>query len=133
VIVADSLLLSGFLFSKDQNHQMAVAVRTKDPDWHCPELALSEVRSVALKQYRAGNPLDAVIAAANLARQAIVIHRLEDSAPILSAAVEGGLWAYDAEYVALARQLGCPLVTSDLEILKGFPVLAVHPTRFTAE
>ena len=130
MIVVDSLLLSGFLFPKDQNHRIATAVRDKDPDWHCPELALSEVRSVGLKQRRAGNAMDAVIAAANLAPQTVTLHRLEDSAPVLSAAMEGKLWAYDAEYVALARRLSCQLVSSDAEILKGFPALAVHPVDF---
>jgi predicted nucleic acid-binding protein len=130
MIVVDSLLLSGFLFSKDQNHSLAVAVRDKDPEWHCPELALSEMRSVALKQHRAGNALDVVIAAADLAPQTVLLHRLAESASVLSAAVEGKLWAYDAEYVALARKLDCRLVSSDIEILKGFPALAIHPANF---
>lgn len=130
MIVVDSLLLSGFLFSKDQNHSLAVAVREKDPEWHCPELALSEMRSVALKQHRVGNPLDVIIAAADLAPQTVLLHRLVGSASVLSAAVEGKLWAYDAEYVALARRLDCKLVSSDTEILKGFPALATHPADF---
>ena len=130
MIVVDSLLLSGFLFPKDQNHALALAVLNKDANWHCPELALSEVRSVALKRHRAGTALDVTVAAANLAPHAAILYRLADSTPVLSAAVEGKLWAYDAEYVTLARQLGCCLITSDLEILKGFPALAVHPCDF---
>jgi predicted nucleic acid-binding protein len=43
--------------------------------------------------------------------------------------LRGGVPAYDACYVALARALGCPLVTGDLRLTRapglGVPLLAV--------
>jgi predicted nucleic acid-binding protein len=39
---------------------------------------------------------------------------------------------YDCEYVALARGLGIPLVTSDRAVLRAFPGIAVSPGDFAA-
>ena len=83
---------------------------------------------MALKRHKAGDSLDAVALAADLVSRVVTLHRLE-GAPVLHAAVEGRLWSYDAEYVALARQLKCHLVTTDSEVLKSFPALAVRPER----
>ena len=66
MIVVDATVVAGFLFSADDFHAQADAVRAKDPDWHCPELVFSEVRSVAMKHRRKGDTLDATIARCNL-------------------------------------------------------------------
>ena len=49
---------------------------------------------------------------------------------VLHVAEEGGIWVYDAEYVALARQLQVKLVTTDERILAQFPAVAVSPFEF---
>ncbi len=43
----------------------------------------------------------------------------------LRIAMETALSAYDAEYVALARELGCPLLTNDGRIVREAPDVAL--------
>lgn len=51
---------------------------------------------------------------------------------VLTLADQSGCSAYDCEFVALAQDLGAPLVTSDRQLLKAFPVVAVSPSAFVA-
>jgi len=129
MIVPDATIVAGFIFPKDDLHSIARAVRQKDSDWHCPDLVFSEVRSVALKHRSKGAALESLIALCNLCAASVSVYRL-DNATVLSAAVEGKLWAYDAEYVALARKLECKLVTTDRDVLKSFPGVAIDPQAF---
>jgi predicted nucleic acid-binding protein len=46
---------------------------------------------------------------------------------VLSLAAQSGCSAYDCEFVALAQDLRVPLVTTDRQILKAFPTVAVSP------
>jgi predicted nucleic acid-binding protein len=52
------------------------------------------------------------------------------SAGVLELAISSGCSAYDAEFVALARDLGAPFVTMDKAVLAAFPDTAVAPARF---
>jgi predicted nucleic acid-binding protein len=131
VIVADSTLVAGLLFPTDEFHQVARAVRAKDSGWRCPELVFSELRSVGLKRVRNKVPPDSVIAQCNLAASAVSVYRMHNHS-VLHAAIEGDIWAYDAEYVALARQLAVTLVTSDTDLVKKFPAVAMLPHQFLA-
>jgi predicted nucleic acid-binding protein len=131
MIVADATLVSGFLFPRDELHAVAMAVRRRDADWHCPELVFSEVRSVGMKHHQKGAPLEAVIEQCNLTASAVSVYRMH-SRSVLTAATEGEIWSYDAEYVALARQLGARLVTTDQAVLEAFPALTITPEGFLA-
>ena len=132
MIVADSTLVSGLLFPTDEFHKVARAIRAKDSDWRCPELVFSEIRGVALKRVKNKVPLDTVIAQCNLAASAVSVYRMH-SHSVLHTAIEGNIWTYDAEYVALARQLAVTLVTSDEGIVKKFPAVAMLPEQFLKE
>jgi predicted nucleic acid-binding protein len=61
---------------------------------------------------------------------ALVVPR--DAYHLLALAViqESPLSAYDAEYVALAKRLGCSLVTTDKQVLDHYPNLAIRLQDF---
>ena len=54
------------------------------------------------------------------------------SQDVMALAEQSGCTAYDCEYVALAKHLGVPLVTTDRQVLSAFPDMAVRPQDFAA-
>ena len=48
-----------------------------------------------------------------------------DSSTVLALVRDSGCSAYDCEFIALAQQLGTPLVTMDKKLLKAFPGCAM--------
>lgn len=50
-----------------------------------------------------------------------------DGHQVLELAIHSGCSSYDAEFVVLAQQLQCPLLTFDRKLLQAFPDLAVRP------
>jgi len=52
------------------------------------------------------------------------------SVQVLRLAAESNCSAYDCEFVALAQDLGLPLVTSDRQILTEFPRVALSFEQF---
>jgi predicted nucleic acid-binding protein len=52
------------------------------------------------------------------------------SEKVLELVKHSGCTAYGCEYVALAMDLGVPLVTTDKQILKAFPKAAVSLEKF---
>jgi predicted nucleic acid-binding protein len=53
------------------------------------------------------------------------------SEKVLELAGESGCTAYDCEFVALAQELGVALVTTDKQVLKAFPKIAVSLEQFS--
>lgn len=94
-----------------------------DDAWHAPSMWRHEVRNVMATQVRL-----------RMIDRARAVRMLEDlegmigrsthflgHAEVLELAAWSGLSAYDAEYVALALVLDCPLVTQDRAIQRAFP------------
>jgi predicted nucleic acid-binding protein len=50
-----------------------------------------------------------------------------DGHHVLDLAIRTGCSTYDAEFVVLARQLDCPLLTFDRKLLQLFPDVAIRP------
>jgi predicted nucleic acid-binding protein len=77
---------------------------------------------------RKGEPLSHVLAAGAAAALAVTSHAVSNQ-EVFRVVQESPLSAYDAEFVALARRLGCPLLTTDRQILDHYPDLAMRLRR----
>lgn len=131
MIVADANLLA-YLVMPGERTSEAEAVLEKDPTWVAPALWRSELRSVVHKYIVRGD-LTIARAVSLLGQLDEVIGGREgdvDAEDVLALAVRSKCSTYDCEYVALARTLGVPLVTTDRAILKAFPALAKTPAEF---
>lgn len=96
---------------------------TRDPEWCAPLLWRSEFRS-AVVGYLRRRLLDSETALQILETAEAQMRGREyapRSADVLRTAAESTCSAYDCEFVALARALGVPLVTTDAQILREFP------------
>ena len=100
-----------------------------DDEWRVPRLWRSEFRHVLLKYVRSAllKPKQA-LAIWDAALLRIQPGELEvDGAQVLELAIRSGCSTYDAEFVVLAQQLQCPLLTFDRKLLQLFPDVAIKP------
>ncbi len=131
MIVVDTNLLLDYHLARPRT-PLAEAVLARDPAWAAPVLWRSEFRNALVRLI-----LDGVLevgTALRLAghaerRMAPGEHQVTSEA-VLRLATNSGCTAYDCEFVALAQDLDARLVTSDADVLKAFPGLAVTPERF---
>lgn len=133
MIVVDTNLIVHF-FVKGDNSELAGKILVMDPGWSAPFLWRSEFRNTLVKCVRGelvewNDAFRIMTEAESLMagnEYAVV------SGDVLSLAASSACSAYDAEFVALARELGVPLVTMDKKLLESFPETAVSPPRFLA-
>jgi predicted nucleic acid-binding protein len=111
---------------------MADKALSKDSDWNAPYLWRSEFRNVLMGYLRRKQmTLEEVLSSIGEAeKQMRDREHYVESASVIDTALAAGCTAYDAEYVALAKHLGVRLVTSDTELLKKFPNIAVSLQDF---
>lgn len=126
MIVVDANILAYFLLPGPRNER-AEALQRRDPEWAAPFLCLSELRNIVLgflrrRQLSGGEALEVARRAEEIlsGREYTV-----SSERVLTLAAASGCTAYDCEYVVLAEEMGVPLVTSDRQILRAFPRIAV--------
>ncbi len=134
MIVADTNLVA-YLFIDGDRTATARAVMVRDPEWAAPALWRSEFRNIVATymcrdEFGIEHGLDLLEKAEGLlaGREHVVPSRR-----ILQLAADSGCTAYDCEFVAVAESLGAPLVTSDRQILRSFPDVAVTPEEFARE
>ena len=110
----------------------ASALFEEDDEWASPRILMSEFRNVLVGMVRSAAITSDRAKVMSDRAAAILGDRITpvDSAHVLDVAIECGLTAYDAEFVAVARTLGVPLVTLDGGILEGAPDVAVRPRTF---
>ena len=133
MIVVDTNVLAYLLLPGGQQ-AVAEQVLARDPRWAAPLLLRSEFRNVLSGWVRRGAlTLDRAVSTSVEAED--YVRGREYTVPsrdVLELAGRSGCTAYDCEFVALARQLGVPLVTSDRQLLAAFPETAVSLESFVA-
>lgn len=131
MIVVDTNLLVYFYIRSEQS-DLADKAFLKDPHWIAPILWRSEFRNVLASCIRKG--LISFEAAVEIVGEG---ERLMEggeysvgSLDVLNFAARSRCSACDCEFVALARELNIPLVTTDEQILSDFPDIAVRLDTF---
>jgi len=133
VIVVDSNVIA-YCWLNSPMAALAQRVRVKDPDWQVPVLWRSEMRSILAGYLRDGS------LSATQARR--VMRQIEEalagcehlvsSDAVLKVVDATRLSAYDAEFVALSKELSVPLVTEDKAVRKAFPETTLSMDGFLA-
>jgi predicted nucleic acid-binding protein len=131
VIVADTNIVVYFLIRGAFTAE-AERVRARDVRWLVPALYRSEFLNVLSSHVRfRGMDRDAAL---KLFHRGMSMVRVDEEDPdpleVVKISQSGDCSSYDAEFVWLARERGVTLVTTDDEVLKAFPDVAVHPARF---
>jgi predicted nucleic acid-binding protein len=132
MIVVDTNVIA-YLWLQGSQTRYAEDLLKKDPDWIAPLLWRSEFRNVLAGYFR--NKDISINLALQLMQEAEShMNGREFSVPsaeILSLVEKSSCSAYDCEFVALAKDLGIPLVTTDRKILSSFPSVAVNLKKFS--
>lgn len=131
MIIADANILIHLAVECDQTPQ-AEALMNFDPVWAAPVLWRSEVRSGLMKYFHHGlMGFDSIMVSWHVAEETIAGREYAvDARKVLELAAQSKCTSYDCEYVALALDLGVSLVTTDKQVLKAFPKIAVSLADF---
>lgn len=133
MIVVDTNVIA-YLWIPGAHTPAAERVLQKDPDWHTPLLWRSEFRSVLAGCLRGGRMTVELASEAAAGAEARMRGR-EYAVPtdlVLRRVAASRCSAYDCEFVALADELGVPLVTADRAVLAAFPATARSLHAFAA-
>jgi predicted nucleic acid-binding protein len=134
VIVVDTNVICYRWMSSPNNTAAEIAL-AKDPHWIAPPLWRSEFRNIVAVAIR---------------RRALAIHSAQQIMRKAEASFEGSEFAvsshavlqlvarsncraYDCEFVALAHAQAVQLVTTDRQILREFPEVAISLDKFVRE
>lgn len=132
MIVADTNLLAA-LVMPSPNCELAEAIYRLDQQWKAPVLIFSELRNVAMAYYRkALATQEALLTALSVAREVVpdeMLHLPSDQA-VLALAAASSCSACDCEFVALAQELGVPMLTWDKQLLAAFPSTCQAPEQW---
>ncbi|HEV2691965.1 MAG TPA: type II toxin-antitoxin system VapC family toxin, partial [Verrucomicrobiae bacterium] len=127
--------LIGYFAIRDAHSELADAVCAIDAVWVSPLLWRSEFRNTLTKYIQhAGMSLDMAMIALRSAEEIIGTGEYRvSSRQVLELAAQSKCTAYDCEYIALAQELGVPLVTADKQLLKMFPKTAISLQNFVKQ
>ena len=133
MIVVDTNVIAYLFLVGDHTARAKVALRN-DPNWAAPRLWRSELRNVLAFYLRQG--LLALTQALQLMQEAELLMQGGEyevaSSLVLSLTANSLCSAYDCEFIALAQELGVPLITSDAKILNEFPSISTSLDKYTS-
>jgi len=132
MIVIDTNIIA-YLHIDGELTQQAINLLIKDSHWIAPPLWRSEFRNILINYVR--HNVLTLEAAQRLMQSALVTMNEKDISPsndlILFLSANSTSSAYDCEFVALAQEIGCKLVTADKQIVRNFPGIAISLEEFT--
>lgn len=133
MIIADTNIIVHFLFPSEPTKETRDLFAV-DVDWYAPAIWRSEFRNVLWKLIRHRKlSLTAALELIPQAEEIVKDATLNvSSESILCLATESGCSPYDCEFVAIAQECKCPMVTFDKAILKAFPSIAFTPAQYMA-
>jgi len=125
VIVADSNLIVSCVLESEAT-ESALRLRRQDGDWAVPRLWRYEVMNIFATLTRTGRLAPGMAERLYFPLADALRAGEHDPAPaaVFALCAKHGITAYDAQFVALASALGCPLYTQDKELLRKFPRFA---------
>lgn len=130
IVVDNSVLV--YFWLPSQFAGLAEAAKAQDGIWAAPILWRAEFRNVLAGYLRRKTLTEAEANAAYLNVQKD-LGANEYSVPterVIKLVLASDCTAYDCEYVALAQDLGVSLVTTDKQVLRAFPKIAVSLADF---
>jgi len=133
-VVVDTNIIA-YYWLPGAHTENSVALRRRTDDWFVPRLWRSEFRNVLARYLRARIiGLDQAQALIRSAEAELMDCEHEvDSVAVMDLVAASSCSAYDCEFVALARQMGIPLVTEDSGLLRAFPDVAIGMTAALQE
>jgi predicted nucleic acid-binding protein len=131
MIIVDTNVIA-YLYLPNRYTSAAEKLLIKEPVWSAPYLWRSELRNVlALYLRKKMLSFDQVIQIQTEAELLMGENEfVVNSSDILSLVKDSACSAYDCEFVALAKNLNCTLVTIDKKILSEFPSTAKSLQQF---
>lgn len=130
MIVADTNLIVYLYITGDQSN-LAQKVLVKDPYWIAPPLWQSEFRNVLAGYMRRGMTLKQAQQTMKDTLAVMENRQVEPSSEkILELLANSQCTAYDGEFIALAYQIGIPLITADKQLLDQFPNVTISLEKF---
>ncbi len=131
MIVVDTNIVAYLVIAGEQT-ALAREVLDRDPQWAAPVVWRSELRNLLSTYMRRSSfgLSDAMRMMRNAEKLFEDREHAGDTPMILTLAQQSRHSAYDCEFVAVAKTLAVPLVTSDRKLRDSFPEIAVSPAEF---
>lgn len=131
MIVVDSNVLAARTL-RGVATRLAEQVEERDPLWIVPPLWRYEFQNILVKVIGARQlaPEDAVAAWRNVSTQMAKNEHEPDPEKVIEMSARHRITAYDANFIALAMEMGVLCVTEDHELQRKFPAIAVSMADF---